>query len=152
MSNPSFQTYPCPSNPEHGPLIPPKDGKGAWLCPHHAHDGRPASHPLGAAPSVRSRFTLSEASSGHLAAPAAAAPLDTAALEIAPAAATPLDTAPLGTADAPRAGAVVPALVLTTVEIAPENITLEPSAGLVPFGPVPFALEPALLTGLADHE
>jgi hypothetical protein len=60
----SFRSFACPGDPRHGLLIPPNQPKGLWFCPHHAHDGRPASHPLGIAPASRSHFSLAEAEAG----------------------------------------------------------------------------------------
>lgn len=44
----------CPSDPAHGPMV--ATTSGLWLCTHAAHDGRPRSHPAGAAPATRRLF------------------------------------------------------------------------------------------------
>ncbi len=48
----------CPSDPEHGPLIPlvePTASGEAWYCPHRVHDGR------GETPRTRPYFTTAQA-------------------------------------------------------------------------------------------
>lgn len=51
----------CPADPAHGPLVPWTGQPGrSFYCPAAAHDGRPASHPLGAAPSARPFFSIDE--------------------------------------------------------------------------------------------
>lgn len=52
---------PCPAAPDrHGPLLDVPQGSGRLRCIHQEHDGRPGSHPLGAAPATRTTFTLDE--------------------------------------------------------------------------------------------
>ena len=58
----------CPVEPEHGPVLAWADNpKYGWRCPDQAHDGRPASHPDGAAPITRSLFTTAEVEAGTVA-------------------------------------------------------------------------------------
>lgn len=52
----------CPTDNHHGPLI---EIDGVATCIHQEHDGRPASHPLGAAPATRRRFTIDEIEAGQ---------------------------------------------------------------------------------------
>lgn len=60
----SWSGHPCPADPAHGSLLAAKDG-GGWYCAHHAHDGRPATHPAGPAPATRRFFTTEEAERAH---------------------------------------------------------------------------------------
>src|SRR6185369_784968 len=49
----------CPTDPEHGPLIPWTHGSDyGWHCPHQAHDGH------GDRPQTRAFFTTAEAERG----------------------------------------------------------------------------------------
>lgn len=61
----------CPLVPEHGALNPPKDNKSRFYCAHQSHDGRPSTHPLGAAPQTAAFFTRAEAESGIVKGPLA---------------------------------------------------------------------------------
>ena len=56
----------CPLVPEHGEVLPPKDGKSRYYCPHQEHDGRPKSHRLGEKAHSRAYFTKEEVQSGVL--------------------------------------------------------------------------------------
>lgn len=53
----------CPSVPEHGILRVSERGR-LW-CPHQDHDGRPSSHPLGAAAPTPCYFTLDAAEAAN---------------------------------------------------------------------------------------
>lgn len=57
----------CPADPAHGEVLPPKDGKSRFYCPHVAHDGRASSHPLGADKPTRAYFTRGEVAARRLA-------------------------------------------------------------------------------------
>lgn len=64
MRRPTSQAHhgpPCPADADHGPLLagPGTPGK-SFYCPHQAHDGRPKTHPLGAAPATRPYFGIDE--------------------------------------------------------------------------------------------
>ena len=56
----------CPAVPEHGAVLPPKDGKSKYYCSHQGHDGRPKTHKLGAAAQTRAFFSKAEVESGEL--------------------------------------------------------------------------------------
>ena len=47
----------CPLNPEHGNMLTIQ-GTQKQRCNHQSHDGRPKSHPQGAAPATRSMWPL----------------------------------------------------------------------------------------------
>lgn len=53
----------CPPHPEHGILRVSATGR-LW-CPHQDHDGRPSTHPLGAADPTPRYFTLDAAEAAN---------------------------------------------------------------------------------------
>ena len=58
----------CPVNPAHGRVLDAPGERWAFYCPHQDHDGRPATHPLGAMAGTRSHFTTTEVERGEVAA------------------------------------------------------------------------------------
>lgn len=60
----SWAGHPCPTGGEaHGPLLAIR-GVDGWMCVHADHNGRPKSHPDGAAPETRRVFTMAEIEKG----------------------------------------------------------------------------------------
>lgn len=53
----SHAGQPCPANPRHGRLL---DLGDRAYCPHHEHDGRARSHPLGESPRTPAFFDEAE--------------------------------------------------------------------------------------------
>jgi hypothetical protein len=63
---PSYRRARCPVDAAHGPVLDWPTARWGWHCPHHDHDGRPASHPLGELAPSRAFFTTAEVDAGSV--------------------------------------------------------------------------------------